>query len=163
MLYKFVADFAISQPPLLRHLSIVRDVHIVWKTTKYIHYTYGYFKSLVDKGQTAWEAVISNPKGVKAISSSANEEKRDAFGFLQIDHPAHQYKGGRASLAKLVEASKPEQRRPGKADPVIMKKGNQQGKFRYHFPLLGLTLWFHSYWIWTDTARVAESRPTIFS
>lgn len=103
------------------------------KTSSYIHYSYDHFQSLIEKGQTAWEAVIQN-KGAKGVPNALKKEvEMDAFGFPQITHPAHQYRGGQVSLADTVAASKPEKRKLTRHDLVIVEKNGQQGVFNRPF------------------------------
>lgn len=128
MLQRFVSDFIASQPPHLRHLAIVRDVRMVWKTTRYVHYLYDHFKSLVQRGQTAWEAIVQNREVVEDDADILGYgDERDAFGFPRAAQAIHQYRDGRASIASVVAAFKPKRLQLTKSDPVIVEREGRQG------------------------------------
>ncbi|KAL9622568.1 MAG: hypothetical protein Q9160_003065 [Pyrenula sp. 1 TL-2023] len=127
MLQRFVIDFIASQPPHLRHLAIVRDVRMVWKTTRYVHYLYDDFKSLVQRGETAWEAIVQSREGAEENSDILGHgDERDTFGLPRTLQAIHQYREGRASIASVVAASKPKRVHLTKHDPVIVERDGRQ-------------------------------------
>ncbi|KAK4997115.1 hypothetical protein LTR66_003403, partial [Elasticomyces elasticus] len=80
----------VSQPQHLRHLSIVRDTAVVGKFSHYQYRSIDNFQKAVDAGDTAWEAVLTEPsgstkkKGKKADITNA-EPELDQWGFPVVD------------------------------------------------------------------------------
>ena len=108
---RFVDHWQISQPLHLRHLAVIRDTALVGKTPHYVHYTYGNFKSLVDKGIRSWEAVAETTyngrkKAKGAVPSPEAKADLDEFGFPRISAAAFQGAQNDATLGDCVDVVK---------------------------------------------------------
>ncbi|KAJ5239265.1 B-block binding subunit of TFIIIC [Penicillium chermesinum] len=62
---RLVNCWQISQPPQLRHFSIVRDTDVQKTILYYVHYSFRHFEKRVENGTAFWEAVVCSSDKVK--------------------------------------------------------------------------------------------------
>ncbi|KAK7615515.1 hypothetical protein JOL62DRAFT_561574 [Phyllosticta paracitricarpa] len=108
----------ISQPDHLRHFAVVRDTGISGKYIHYIYRSFANFQIAVDRGEAAWEVVVTQPvnpnvskvkpraKGGKHIREKAQTDygPMDEWGFPQITPSAFQGQDGMATLEESNKA-----------------------------------------------------------
>lgn len=92
-----------SQPPHLRHLTLVRDTSLEGKSAVFHYYTLDNFCAAVDAGQAMWDAVEhdanANPNAPSKRDAISIMPDLDEWGFPRL--PAEQFvRDGRASLAE---------------------------------------------------------------
>ena len=106
---RFVDSWQISQPLHLRHLALIRDTKIQMRNGYYVHYTYGNFAKLVERGTTPWEAVAaveSNRKKNKTkIPPPGAQAVIDRYGFPKVS--TNQFYGSEndATLLSCVQGT----------------------------------------------------------
>lgn len=125
-----------SQPPHLRHLSLVRDTAMVKQTAQYIHYSFDNFDRLVQSGQATWDAVQEPHLGSRkrAIAPTQPADTMlDEHGFLLSSKPLHQLKGGEITLTEGLKAAKPGLSSKFEPEDVASATEDEQyGKFLRH-------------------------------
>ncbi|KAL8698632.1 MAG: hypothetical protein Q9224_001765, partial [Gallowayella concinna] len=105
---RLVEMWQLSQPPHLRHLSIIRDAALTNGIPHYVHYSFANFKTLVDKGKASWDVVMTitkehkNFKGAAAIDA---EPDLDENGFPKIADNLFQGRNNDASLAECIQSA----------------------------------------------------------
>lgn len=72
----------VSQPPELRHLSIVRDTKIQGVTTRYTFRSMANFAKVVATGEASWAYLTEDLHVAKAVKAEPN---LDAWGFPVVD------------------------------------------------------------------------------
>lgn len=95
--------WSVSQPPHLRHLSIIRDTAVQGKWSHYVFRTHGNFQKAVDAGETMWEAIEdilinAQPAEISDLPT-IDRFDMDVWGFPTIN-PERMVRNGLASLAE---------------------------------------------------------------
>ncbi|KAF2216618.1 hypothetical protein CERZMDRAFT_81682 [Cercospora zeae-maydis SCOH1-5] len=89
-----------SQPPHLRHLTVVRDTAVFGRSAQFKYRTLANFQKAVAAGKAVWDAVLdnTNPKAKK----NPLEEKPDLdrWGFPKVANKLLAGRDGRATLAE---------------------------------------------------------------
>jgi hypothetical protein len=89
-----------SQPPHLRHLTLVRDTIIDGKSLVYHFRSLENYDKAVAAGQAAWEAIIGDDARAEFDKAGrAMDDDFDQWGFPPLDRRAF-VRGGRASLTE---------------------------------------------------------------
>ena len=132
-LSKIVEAWQLSQPLHLRHLSIVRDTGLIGNRAHYVHYSFENFKSLVDSGEKAWEAVstvaVIDRKN-ESIAPLHAQPDLDEYGFPRLQHSLFHGRYNDATLSECVELADKENLILSQADPLAFKLDNNTwGKF----------------------------------
>lgn len=123
------SNFRVSQPPHLRHLSIIRDTAQLRRAYHYQHYSYDNFQTLVDRGQVSWDAIKVPTKEKKKRKGQNTTEERvdeDEYGFPTVPAGRFGQKDGWAALDDSIEAEKMEKSTYTTYDPMI--RTNAQGQ-----------------------------------
>ena len=99
-----------SQPPHLRHLSIVRDTGMSGKLAHFQYRSFANFEKAVEEGQTMWEAVQSDgnaeKKGKKKAGAVAATAEMDEWGFPKLAASLFAGSEGRAMLWECQELAR---------------------------------------------------------
>ncbi|KAL1302957.1 hypothetical protein AAFC00_003275 [Neodothiora populina] len=69
----------ISQPPHLRHLSVIRDTAFINRASHYQFRSFEHFKKLVEAGEVTWEAI-----GIKSSDIESEKADLDQWGFPRV-------------------------------------------------------------------------------
>ena len=103
-----------SQPPHLRHLSIVRDTALEGRLSHFKYRTYHNFEKAVEMGLTQWEAVTGNQnKAGKGRGRPNKASELDHWGFVKPDPKLFAGKDGTASLFECQAAARKDVRLAG--------------------------------------------------
>ena len=90
----------ISQPPHLRHLSIVRDTSVTHRAVHYLYRTFGNFQDAVANGEASWEDALTKYKSIDKLPTP----KLDRWGFaISFKHTQLEAKGA-ATLTECARA-----------------------------------------------------------
>ncbi|MCJ1431350.1 hypothetical protein MMC27_000701 [Xylographa pallens] len=110
LLTRLVEVWQLSQPLHLRYLALLRDISFRGKTQHYVYYEYDAFKSLVDAGKAAWEAVetvrVDNPENQGPNAALDAIPDVDHYGFPKLDKARFQGRDNNATLAGSLAAAK---------------------------------------------------------
>ncbi|OCL03937.1 hypothetical protein AOQ84DRAFT_391914, partial [Glonium stellatum] len=111
-LAKLTDNWQKSQPPHLRHFTVIRDTAITTEK-RYIHYiyrTYGSFQKAVDVGETSWEAVKNEGQSNTAKKGRPSkkaieqpESNLDEWGFPKLSPKLFHGRNGTSSLKQCQE------------------------------------------------------------
>lgn len=97
----------VSQPPHLRHLSVIRDTAFLNRASHYQFRTFNNFKKLVDEGAVTWEAI-----GQKAAQIENEIPDLDQWGFPRVKPSSMLGPHGTANMtACKASVDKPHHRR----------------------------------------------------
>ena len=80
-LSRIVQSWQSSQPPHLRHLSLVRDTALRGTIAHYVQYSLRNFTALVNEGHASWEAVRFQPKAGEKTPATDVVPQLDQYGF----------------------------------------------------------------------------------
>ena len=108
-LSRLVDLWQLSQPPHLRHLTIIRDTALTKRIAHYTHYSFDNFTMLVDSGKASWEAVevVTDNKKKDKTSTAAVDQDSDMieYGFSKVQASRFQGRHNDATLLECVLAS----------------------------------------------------------
>ncbi|KAL8795708.1 MAG: hypothetical protein Q9182_007498 [Xanthomendoza sp. 2 TL-2023] len=122
-LSRLVGMWQLSQPPHLRHLSIIRDATLTDGIPHYVHYTFPNFKALVDQGKASWDVVMTVTKEHKIFKEAAAidaEPDLDENGFPTIADNLFQARSSLASLAECIQSAIVKVPSPAMHDPRVI-------------------------------------------
>jgi hypothetical protein len=114
-----------TQPPSLRHRTIVRDSSIKERAMYYLYRTFDNFQRVVDMGETSWEAV--GPTDMSVLE----KPKLDKWGFAEVGKDLLQVKDGSATLAACSDAYKEFRYHPKVSDPLVKREANGAWKLSW--------------------------------
>jgi hypothetical protein len=107
---KHTEDWEISQPPNLKHLTIVRDSASIGRSQHILFLTIENFENLVQQGLTSWEAIKSKPNGKKKSKDAQKTAGKmhlahslgsvDQYGFADIQMSVLGGKDGQGTLSE---------------------------------------------------------------
>lgn len=109
-----------SQPPHLRHLTIIRDAETTSRSSQYRYRTFENFQKAVDLGETAWEAV-SGPDSTKRLK----QPKMDKWGFPILPLNQFLHKTKPASLKECALACRDLPITLTSQDPTLLGNGSE--------------------------------------
>jgi uncharacterized protein DUF6581 len=116
----------ISQPPHLRHLTIIRDTDSSSRTPQYLYRTFDNFQEAVELGETAWDAV-----GEPGVEQRQEKAKVDKWGFPVV--PSIQFLDTTkpATIKECALASKDPPVTLTSLDPVLVRSSNGETRLQW--------------------------------
>ena len=137
-LSRLVDLWQLSQPPHLRHLTIIRDTALTKRIAHYVHYSFDNFKVLVDSGKASWEAVeivTDNKKNTKISAAAVDTESdMDEYGFSKVQASRFQGRNNDATLLECVLASEAEPFYITSFDPIATQLADGTYGENINFP-----------------------------
>ncbi|GIZ46296.1 hypothetical protein CKM354_000942600 [Cercospora kikuchii] len=87
-----------SQPPHLRHLTVVRDTAVFGRSAQFKYRTLANFEKAVTAGKAVWDAVLDNTSSKAKKNPLEEKPDLDQWGFPKVAHKLLAGRDGRASL-----------------------------------------------------------------
>ncbi|KAI5368112.1 Putative B-block binding subunit of TFIIIC, tfc3, extended winged-helix domain-containing protein [Septoria linicola] len=88
-----------SQPPHLRHLTVVRDTAVFGRSAQFKYRTLANFEKAVAAGRAVWDAVLDNTSSKAKKDPLQEKPDLDKWGFPKVPLKALHGRDGRGSLA----------------------------------------------------------------
>ena len=120
---RLASQWQLSQPPRLRHLSIVRDTSLQRTQTIWVHYTYENFRAMVDRGETTWEAaqhLQKLPEGIQ-VNEADVDGRADEHGFPLMPRPEQMLENGEATLMEGLRSIEPAPFTVASSDLIVLQ------------------------------------------
>ncbi|KAM3423164.1 hypothetical protein BST61_g615 [Cercospora zeina] len=89
-----------SQPPHLRHLTVVRDTAVFGRSAQFKYRTLANFQKAVAAGKAVWDAVLDNTSSKAKKNPLEEKPDLDQWGFPKVAHKLLAGRDGRATLAE---------------------------------------------------------------